>query len=138
LAIERLISLLRIGIFSHKRYGNTHRSLEPEIRNTEYGPLKIYPLATYPIGNLRIPIAGGAYWRLFPEFIISSLIKNLKQKVNYPLVFYFHPWELDYEQPYFKELSFLTRVRHYHGQKTFDKTIERFLRTHGSRPISGN
>lgn len=121
---------------SHKRYGNTHRTLEPETRNTEYGPLKIYPLATYPLGEFRIPIAGGAYWRLFPEFIISNLIKNLKQKVNYPLVFYFHPWELDYEQPYFKELSFLTRLRHYHGQKEFGDVVSRFLKNFGSSQIN--
>lgn len=120
---------------SHKRYGNSHRSLEPEVRDTEHGPLRIYPLATYPLGKFRIPIAGGAYWRLFPEFVISSLIKNLKQKANYPLVFYFHPWELDYEQPYFKELPFLTRVRHYHGQRGFPEVIKSFLKENSSRVI---
>jgi len=121
---------------SHSRYGNLHRSVLPETRATEFGPLKIFPLATYPIlKNIRIPIAGGAYWRLFPYFIISSLISSLQKTTDHPLLFYFHPWELDYEQPYFKELPALTRFRHYHGQKSFSEIIHSFLATYKSKPI---
>ncbi len=121
---------------AHKRYGNIGRSIEPEIRETEHGSLKIYPLATYPISNkIRIPIAGGAYWRLFPRFIVSQLISSLNKKANYPLIFYFHPWELDYEQPYFKDLPALTRLRHYYGQKSFPHTVHEFLKIYKSIPI---
>lgn len=121
----------------HKRYGNLHRSVEPESRQTEFGTLKIFPLATYPLAhNLRVPIAGGAYWRIIPRFIISKLIASLNQSAKYPLIFYFHPWELDFEQPYFKELSLSSRIRHYHGQKTFPDILNSFLSTYKSTPIN--
>jgi len=121
---------------AHKRYGNLHRSLKPESRETEFGPITIYPLATYPLTEkIRIPIAGGAYWRLFPRLLISSLIASLNKKANYPLIFYFHPWELDYEQPYFKELPFFKRIRHYHGQRTFPEILHSFLTSYKSTPI---
>lgn len=121
----------------HRRYGNLHRAKEPEVRLTEFGPLKIYPLATYSLSDkIRIPIAGGAYWRLFPRFLISRLIASLNKEANYPLIFYFHPWELDYEQPHFKDLSFFTRIKHYHGQRSFPDTLNAFLTTYQSTPIN--
>jgi polysaccharide deacetylase family protein (PEP-CTERM system associated) len=123
----------------HDRYGNIHRSRSPETRKTNYGELKIFPLTVYQpfevFPKFRVPIAGGAYWRLFPEIIIRNLLSKNLLNSDDPVICYLHPWEIDSNQPYFSSLSISKKLRHYYGIKTFEKKVESLIRNFKSIKI---
>ncbi len=107
----------------HPRYSNTGKNPEPHIKETKFGSIKIYPLSTAMLFDKRLPIAGGAYWRLLPFPYIKW---GMKQKRECS-VYYFHPWEIDPEQPKYEQLGFLTKYRHYGKSNVFLKKIEDIL-----------
>lgn len=114
----------------HPRYANTRKPTKPYALQRANGSLLIFPLATacYKLLNiqLRIPVAGGAYWRLFPRSLISyALMRIAAEKA--PFVCYFHPWELDPLQPRFESLSLPTKIRHYGGLRLFEEKLRFFL-----------
>ncbi len=115
----------------HHRYGNIHRSVNYEVRETKYEPLLILPMAiksfNFLLKEVRVPIAGGAYWRFFPEMIIKQALKKNLRTSTTPIICYLHPWEMDFSQPYFTELPLLTQLRHYYGIRSFSKMLESMM-----------
>ena len=113
----------------HPRYANRNQSLNPEKIETESGNLVCFPLAVASkslFGNtLKFPVAGGAYWRLFPQRPVEAGLRSINRQ-NRWFTTYFHPWELDSGQPRFK-LPYLTTLRHYGGVGKLATKIERFL-----------
>jgi len=115
----------------HDRYRNPHRSMLPELRSTAHGAILILPLAVSlmkigPLPEFRFPVAGGAYWRFFPKYLMR---KGLESTHNFrrPVICYMHPWELDEGQPHFANLSLERKIRHYFGIKNFYKTTSYFM-----------
>ena len=92
------------------------------IRSNERLPYKFenglweWPITTYKsfIGN--IPFAGGVYFRFFPITVTKYFTSSLKKKSE-PILFYFHPWEFDDEQPRINSLNPFLKLRHYFGLK---------------------
>lgn len=77
-------------------------------------------LIEFPIGTLRalgvnLPIGGGGYFRLLPGSLIAGGIRLVNALEAKPVMFYFHPWELDPEQPR-PVMAWRHRFRHYVGQ----------------------
>ena len=116
----------------HPRYANQKKDPQPVMLARESGKLMLFPLAAYCLNALgkewRLPAAGGAYWRLLPQTYNSWTLKQI-QKEGRGIHCYLHPWEVDSEQPYFAELPWITRCRHYGGIKEFATRIEFFLRS---------
>ncbi|MFN8388897.1 MAG: XrtA system polysaccharide deacetylase [Bdellovibrionota bacterium] len=122
----------------HPRYGNRQQSTAPTVLERPGGSLFVMPLAVRTIQllgrEIRLPAAGGAYWRVLPRrynrWALAGL-RHISLASGRPAGFncYVHPWEIDPEQPVFHQLSFLTRLRHYGGAKTFLNTIEYFLQS---------
>ncbi|MBU3916011.1 polysaccharide deacetylase family protein [bacterium] len=54
------------------------------------------PLSITPFPLVRLPFSGGAYFRMFPLFILEFLFNNLK-KSQKPITGYFHPQDIDVE-----------------------------------------
>jgi polysaccharide deacetylase family protein (PEP-CTERM system associated) len=53
-----------------------------------------FPMTLANFGPLKIPIAGGVYFRVLPNyFIFSSISKKFKKKE--PVLSYFHPYDID-------------------------------------------
>jgi hypothetical protein len=77
------------------------------------------------VAGLRLPAAGGAYFRLFP-YALTRLALRQKEERGVPGVFYLHPWEVDPEQPRLP-VGRLTRVRHYGGLRRTLPRLERLL-----------
>jgi polysaccharide deacetylase family protein (PEP-CTERM system associated) len=75
-----------------------------------------WPITTYKTFLGNIPFAGGFYFRFFPGVLSRFFISSLQNKQE-PILFYFHPWEFDYEQPKFEEISYFLKFRHYYGLK---------------------
>ena len=116
----------------HPRYANTDKSTAIEIKTINSKKIIEVPLSVYSmsVGNLKLPIAGGAYWRFLPTWLIKSLLS--KREVN---CCYFHPWELDTNQPLVDNIKLLTKFRHSWGTKSFDKKLSNILRSFSFVPI---
>lgn len=59
------------------------------------------------------PAGGGGYFRLLPYAVSRWQIAKVNRDDRRPAIFYFHPWEVDPEQPRVAEASAKTRFRHY-------------------------
>jgi polysaccharide deacetylase family protein (PEP-CTERM system associated) len=98
----------------HPAYGIPGFSRDPQRLETPSGSLVEYPMTTLELGDRRSPFGGGAYFRLLPYRYTHWGIHFLNAHENRPVCVYFHPWELDPEQPKLAgKLS--SRVRHYLG-----------------------
>ncbi|MCK4334407.1 DUF3473 domain-containing protein [candidate division WOR-3 bacterium] len=82
-----------------------------------------FPLSCVEILGRRIPCSGGGYFRMYPYLLTRSLLKRCNREGR-PAIFYFHPWEIDADQPRV-ELPRLKRWRHYYK---LDKTLNRLDR----------
>lgn len=82
----------------HDRYGMPEADPYCHLIKTESGPLWEVPLSTLKMGPVRIPIAGGGYFRLFPYPVLRRLLDRAVVH-GHPLIMYLHPWELDPDQP---------------------------------------
>jgi polysaccharide deacetylase family protein (PEP-CTERM system associated) len=104
----------------HDHYGIPDFIRFPSIVKTSSGgEIVEFPLSTIRFMGVNIPIAGGGYLRLLPIAFIRSGIRRLNREGGTPAIFYFHPWEVDPEQPRIKDATILASFRHYHN---LDKT----------------
>ena len=112
----------------HPRYKNLNADTEPHIIERQAGRLYCFPLAVAKVGNkLRLPVAGGAYWRLLPLAYTKFGLRSVNKRGS-SATCYLHPWELDIEQPNFNSLPFLTRIRHYGGISQFANKLDYLLK----------
>ncbi len=80
--------------------------------NGSDGILEI-PVTTVTFLNRRLPCGGGGYFRLLPYSISRWALRRVNSQDQKPCIFYFHPWEIDPDQPRQTGISLKTRVRHY-------------------------
>lgn len=71
------------------------------------------PITTTDIFGYRLPCGGGGYFRLFPYRLSRWAINRVNRQDCESAIFYFHPWEIDPEQPRQVGVSVKTRFRHY-------------------------
>ncbi|MFT5312733.1 MAG: polysaccharide deacetylase family protein (PEP-CTERM system associated) [Paraglaciecola sp.] len=71
------------------------------------------PIPTLKIMGKQIPIGGGGYFRLYPYKVTEKLVKKYLKDEKQPYSFYFHPWEIDADQPRLKHAPLKSRFRHY-------------------------
>ena len=71
------------------------------------------PVTTVEFGGRKFPCGGGGYFRLLPYQVSRWAIARVNGHDAQPAVFYFHPWEIDPEQPRQTGIKLKTRVRHY-------------------------
>ena len=101
---------------SHDVYGIPGGKRFPHEISTHSGRIREFPISTYPLKiggwQAQLPIAGGGYLRLFPVQLVARAIKSINSKENQPVIIYFHPWEIDPEQPRIRA-GFKSCFRHY-------------------------
>jgi polysaccharide deacetylase family protein (PEP-CTERM system associated) len=71
------------------------------------------PVATIRLGGANWPAGGGGYFRLLPYRVSRWSIARINTRDRAPAMFYFHPWELDADQPRVAGAGLKTRFRHY-------------------------
>ena len=59
------------------------------------------------------PAGGGGFFRLLPYAVSRWQIARVNREDAHAAIFYFHPWEIDPEQPRVSRASMKTRFRHY-------------------------
>jgi polysaccharide deacetylase family protein (PEP-CTERM system associated) len=110
----------------HDRYGIPNAKTIPHKYITESGSEIVeFPLSTVGIGNKRLPISGGGYFRIFPFWLTQKGLQRVNKNRN-PFIFYMHPWEIDVNQPRIKS-SLLSEFRHYHNIDKFEDRLKRLI-----------
>ncbi|MEJ6008012.1 XrtA system polysaccharide deacetylase [Paucibacter sp. AS339] len=71
------------------------------------------PVTTLRVFNKNFPSSGGGYFRLLPYALSRWMIARVNAVDQQSAVFYFHPWEIDAEQPRVAGIDGKTRFRHY-------------------------
>ncbi|CAA0123444.1 Peptidoglycan-N-acetylmuramic acid deacetylase PdaA [Halioglobus japonicus] len=85
------------------------------------------PITTVPLMGRNINCGGGGWFRLFPYAFsrwAMSRVNNIDGEAG---IFYFHPWEIDPEQPRPEGLGMRTRFRHYLNLDRTYARLERLL-----------
>ena len=82
--------------------------------------------SNWPSWNL--PCGGGGYFRLLPYAYSKWSIDRLNRHERQASVLYFHPWEIDPDQPRPANLSLKSRVRHYTNLGRMEARLSRLLR----------
>ena len=81
-----------------------------KVKNSE---LIEIPVTTVRMAGHSFPCGGGGYFRLMPYPLSRWAIRRVNGKDRQPTVFYFHPWEIDPDQPRQSEINWKSRFRHY-------------------------
>jgi polysaccharide deacetylase family protein (PEP-CTERM system associated) len=87
------------------------------------------PMTTVRLGERNLPSGGGGFFRLLPLGITSAGISRVNADDQLPSIFYFHPWEIDPEQPRASGLSFKSRFRHYINLDKTESRLRRLVKT---------
>lgn len=74
------------------------------------------------------PAGGGGYFRLLPYALSRWQIRRVNADDRRPAIFYFHPWEVDPEQPRVREATAKTRFRHYVNLERTEGRLRRLLK----------
>ena len=106
-------------------YGYPGGKEDPHWLERPAGKLIEIPPATLRFAGMRLPAAGGAYFRLLPYSVLRTALRQCERR-GVPGTFYIHPWEIDAEQPRFA-VSWATRLRHYGGLQGMLPRLERLL-----------
>ena len=92
-----------------------------------------FPLSIVKLAGIKIPVAGGAYLRLFPAWLLRLAIKKINKEKR-PAIIYVHPWETYEKTPRIK-LPFPHSQITYYGIGSSLKKIESLLRNFNFGPV---
>jgi polysaccharide deacetylase family protein (PEP-CTERM system associated) len=84
-----------------------------------------FPIVPWRLGPLRVPFAGGGYFRLWP-LALSRAGARAQNRDGVPVTWYLHPRELDPDQPRLA-LPLARRFKYYVGLRGAAAKLERLL-----------
>jgi polysaccharide deacetylase family protein (PEP-CTERM system associated) len=114
---------------AHDHYGDRGAPRFPyEIWRSGSQRLIEFPIGTLRLGGLNLPIGGGGYFRLLPGAVVEAGIRRVNATERKPIMFYFHPWELDPDQPR-TAMTWHRRFRHYVGQARHETKLAHLVHT---------
>jgi polysaccharide deacetylase family protein (PEP-CTERM system associated) len=85
------------------------------------------PIATVRMFGRNLPAGGGGYFRLLPYALSRWSIRRVNAVDRMPAMFYFHPWEIDPEQPRVDGASAKSRFRHYVNLSRMQARLKRLV-----------
>jgi polysaccharide deacetylase family protein (PEP-CTERM system associated) len=105
---------------AHDHYGVPNGMAEPFY--VPAADILEIPASTVRFAGRNWPAAGGGYFRFLPLGISLRLLRRARSARGVPVMFYFHPWELDPDQPRIPGADRKSVFRHY---VNLDKTESR-------------
>ena len=108
----------------HDHYGSPNA---PRFPYKVFSELLEVPPTTVKLFGRNFPASGGGYFRLLPYFVSKKMLDRVNKVENKPVVFYFHPWEIDSHQPKISNLSIKTRFRHYKNIEKMEEKIKKLV-----------
>jgi polysaccharide deacetylase family protein (PEP-CTERM system associated) len=109
----------------HDLYGMPEAPRFP-FRFQPNGILEI-PVTTVRFGERNYPCGGGGYFRLLPYAGFRWMLRRVNTVDRQPGLFYFHPWEVDPDQPRVAGAPLKSRFRHYLNLESMHDRLERLL-----------
>lgn len=93
-----------------------------------------FPISTLKLGKVTIPIAGGAYFRIYPYSVTKRFLKAANRGGK-PFTFYLHPWELDPDHPRIKMPRRIAQTTHYFNLGATERRFRKLLRDFTFAPM---
>lgn len=97
-------------------------------RPLEGSSLVEIPVTTAEVVGKRLAAGGGGFFRILPYAFSRWAIGRANQVDGRPAVFYFHPWEVDPEQPRVANAPMKSMLRHYTGLDAMTDKLRLLLR----------
>lgn len=94
---------------AHDHYGDARAPQSP----FESAGVIEAPVATATLLGKRVSAAGGGWFRAAPYALSDMLIRKAAASLAGPVIFYFHPWEIDPGQPRLSRAPAKSKFRHY-------------------------
>jgi polysaccharide deacetylase family protein (PEP-CTERM system associated) len=111
----------------HDRYGMPNAELAPyKITAPSGRSIVEFPMSVATLGNLRVPVSGGGYFRILPYAVTRAGLRQINRSRRQPFMFYLHPWEIDPEQPRIAASRF-SRFRHYTNLARCEGRLRRLM-----------
>ena len=108
---------------AHDHYGDPTAPRDPY----RVGGLIEAPVATAEIFGKRMSCAGGGWFRAAPYALSRTLIDQASRTIKGPTIFYFHPWEIDADQPRIEAAPAKSKLRHYLNLDRMEGKLDRLL-----------
>lgn len=86
------------------------------------------PISTVRLMNRNWPAGGGGYFRLLPYSVSRWALRRINRVDHEPAIFYFHPWEIDPNQPRIAKAGYKARFRHYVNLDRTERRLRQLLR----------
>jgi len=100
-----------VAPIAHDHYG-WHEAERFAFRPLPESALIEIPVTTVQLAGRRLGAGGGGFFRVLPYAFSRWAISRVNRIDRRPAVFYFHPWEIDPDQPRVAEASLRSRFRH--------------------------
>lgn len=71
------------------------------------------PVTTAKLGKRTLAAGGGGFFRLLPYAFSRWAIRQVNREAGRPAIIYFHPWEIDPDQPRVANAPLRSKLRHY-------------------------
>tara|TARA_R110001606_G_scaffold105716_3_gene230032 strand:- start:22975 stop:23868 length:894 start_codon:yes stop_codon:yes gene_type:complete len=75
------------------------------------------PVTTVKLGKRAFAAGGGGFFRLLPYALYDRSIRKMQRDDAHGAIFYFHPWEIDPDQPRVANAALRSKLRHYTNLK---------------------
>lgn len=90
-------------------------------------PLVELPVTTAKAAGRTLAAGGGGFFRLLPYAFSRWAIRQVNQQDHRPAIIYFHPWEIDPDQPRVAGAPLRSRVRHYSNLSVMAAKLRRLI-----------
>jgi polysaccharide deacetylase family protein (PEP-CTERM system associated) len=95
---------------SFARYGIPEAPCHPFLIATPAGTIQEFPLAIWETHRVRLPVAGGTYFRVLPVALLRRALMAIDTS-GYTAVLYFHPYEFHTGLLYLSQLTWRQRLQ---------------------------
>jgi len=109
----------------HDLYGNPDAPRVPF--RPDDGTLWEIPMTTVRAFGRNLPCSGGGFFRLLPYPAFHAGLAWVNRHEARPGIFYFHPWEVDPDQPRIAGADWKSRFRHYTSLSRMGGRLDRLL-----------
>ena len=103
----------------------------PESPRFAWNPIDGSPLVELPVTTARLAgrtlaAGGGGFFRMLP-YRFSHWAIGQVNALGQPAILYFHPWEIDVDQPRVANAPLRSKLRHYSRLAAMESKLERLL-----------
>ena len=127
LAEQGFVYSSSVAPISHDHYG-WREAPRFAFKPLPWSDLIEIPVTTAHFAGRRLAAGGGGFFRVLPYGFSRWAIRQVNTRDQRPAVFYFHPWEIDPEQPRVSGAALRSRLRHYTNLGVMAAKLEQLVR----------